>query len=127
MNAAERFIAASRAHDLAAAAAELARDVVLLNPASDDPVVGRGSVTIALRAVESACDEFRHTHLLVDSMNGARSLFGLVFEARVGDTALRRVDLVEIDDSLDQITSFTVMARPIGGLMALGTRMSGGR
>lgn len=120
-------MAASRAHDLAAAAAALAPDVVMLNPASDEPVVGRDSVAAALRAVDAACDEFRHTHLLVDLMNGTNSLFGLVFEARVGDAALRGVDLVEVDDALDQITSFTVMLRPVAGLMALGARMSGAR
>ncbi len=126
VNAAERFIAASRAHDVAAAAAELAPDVVMLNPASDEPIVGRESVAAALRAVDGACDEFRHTHLLVDAGSGTNSLVGLVFEARVGDATLRGVDLVEIDVSLDRISTFTVVARPIAALMALGTRMSGG-
>lgn len=127
VNAAERFVAASHARDVEAAAATLAPDVVMLNPASEEPVVGSESVVAALRAVDSACDEFRHTHVLVDSASGAKSLFALVFEARVGDTALRGVDLVEVDEVLDQITSFTVLARPIAGLMALGARMSGGR
>jgi hypothetical protein len=125
MNAAERFVEASRAHDVLAAAAELAPDVVMLNPAAEEPVVGREPVAAALRAVDSACDEFRHTHLLVDPHTGAKSLFGLVFEARIGDTALRGVDLVEVDPTRDQITSFTVMVRPIAGLMALGARLSG--
>lgn len=124
MNAAERFLAASRAHDLDAAAAELARDVVLLNPASDEPVRGRDAVAAALGAVERSCDEFRHTHLLVDPAD--HSLCGLVFEARVGDQRLRGVDLVELDDA-DRIVAFTVLLRPVAGLMALGARMTGGR
>jgi ketosteroid isomerase-like protein len=41
MSAVERFLTASRAHDVEAAAAELAPDVVLLNPATDDPVAGK--------------------------------------------------------------------------------------
>lgn len=128
VNAAERFIAASRAHDVDAAAAELASDVVMLNPASDEPVVGREPVAAALRAVDAACDEFRHTHLLVDStMTGASSLFGLVFEARVGDADLRGVDLIELDNDVDQIATFTVLARPIAGLMAFGARIAGAR
>jgi hypothetical protein len=61
-------------------------------------------VAAALRAAASACEQFRHTHVLVDLNNEAKSLFGL-----------------------DQISSFTVMGRPIGGLMALSARISGGR
>ena len=67
MNAAERFVAASRARDLGAAVRDLAPDVVMRNPATDDPVVGSEAVAAALWAVEAACDEFRHTHLLVDA------------------------------------------------------------
>lgn len=117
-------MAASRAHDVDAAASELAPDVVMLNPATDDPVVGKDAVAAALRAVETACDEFRHTHLLVEMPTSEASLFGLVFEAKVGDSTLRGVDLIELDEH-DRITTFTVAARPIGALMALGARMSG--
>ena len=126
VNAAERFIAASRAHDLDAAVAELAPDVVMLNPASDEPIAGRERVADALRAVDAACDEFRHTRLLVDSTDAPR-LCGLVFEARVGETRLQGVDLIELDGIEDQIVSFTVMARPFSGLMALGARISAER
>lgn len=123
MNAAERFLSASRAHDVDAAVSELAPDVVMRNPATDDPVVGQEPVAAALRAVEAACDEFRHTHLLVDTASGRATLFGLVFEARVGKQTLHGVDLVELDEH-DRIGTFTVMARPMAALMALGTRMS---
>jgi hypothetical protein len=126
MNAAERFLAASRAHDVDAAAAELASGVRMFNPATDNPVVGKDSVAGALRAVELACDEFRHTHLLWDGEAGEATLFGLVFEAKVGDETLRGVDLLELDEQ-DQICRFTVMARPMSALMALGARMSSPR
>lgn len=124
VNAVERFLAASHDHDVDAAAAELAPDVVMLNPATDDPVVGKDAVAAALRAVDAACDEFRHTHLLEEKSTGAAALFGLVFEASVGDSTLRGIDLIELDEH-DRISSFTVAARPIAGLIALGTRMSG--
>ena len=117
-NAAERFLAASRAQDVEAAAAELADDVVMLNPATDDPIVGRDAVAGALHAVEVACDEFRHTHLLA-----GEGLFGLVFEAKVGDETLQGVDLIELDEH-DRIKTFRVAVRPVGALMALGARMS---
>jgi hypothetical protein len=122
VNAAERYWAASKAHDVSAAVAELAPDVVMLNPASDEPLVGRDAVGAALSAVGGACDEFRHTHLLVED---EAQLFALVFEAKVGDQTLRGVDLVELDDS-DRISTFTVLARPMSALMALGARMADG-
>ena len=127
MNAVERFLRASRARDLDAAAAELADDVVMLNPASDDPVIGRAAVTAALRAVEGACDRFRHTHLLVEQdPHGDAPLYGLVFEASVGEESLRGVDLIELDAE-DRIRTFTVATRPVTALMALGTRLRGQR
>lgn len=67
MNAVERFLAAFRARNVDAASAELAPDVVMLNPATDEPVVGNEAVAAALRAVEETCDEFQHTHLLADT------------------------------------------------------------
>jgi hypothetical protein len=127
MNAAERFLAASRANDLAAAAAELAPHVVMLNPVIDEAVSGGDAVAAALHAVAAACDEFRHTHLLANTVRDQRPLYGLVFEARIGDHYLRGVDLIEIDEALDRIATFTVMARPIPALMALGARMTGSR
>ena len=126
VNAAVRFLAASRAHDLQAAAAELSEHVVMLNPGSDDPVVGRDAVAGTLRAVEQACDEFRHTHLLADTSPVDPTLFGLVFEARVGEKTLTGVDLIELDEQ-DRIATFTVLARPVSSLMALGARMQAGR
>jgi len=122
VNAAERFLGASRARDVDAAAAELSPDVVMLNPATDDPVVGKAAVADALRAVEAACDQFQHTHLLTDTSDDRASLYGLVFEARVGDAKLRGIDLIEINKQ-DRIARFEVAARPIAALMALGNRM----
>jgi limonene-1,2-epoxide hydrolase len=127
MNAAERFFAASRAHDIDAAASELTPHVVMLNPASDEPVLGREAVAAALRGVAAACDEFRHTHLLANAAGDQTPLYGLVFEARVGNDRLRGIDLLEIDKALDRIATFTVMARPIPALLALGARMTGSR
>ncbi len=126
VNAAERFLAASRARDVQGTVAELATDVVMLNPATDDPLVGHEAVAGALRAVEEACDEFRHTHLLADPSVSDPTLFGLVFEAKVGEETLHGVDLIELDED-DRIHTFTVMARPMSALMVLGARMSSPR
>ena len=123
MNAAQRFLVASANRDVSAAVVELDPDVVMLNPATDDPVVGREAVAGALRAVEAACDEFCHTHLLTGESTDRAPLYGLVFEARIGEATLRGVDLVELSEQ-DLISTFTVMARPVASLMALGARMS---
>ena len=123
VNAVNRFLTASRARDAEAAAAELAPDVVMLNPATDEPIVGKDAVAAALRAVDAACDAFRHTHLPVEQNGVPAPLYGLVFEAKVGDATLRGVDLIELDDK-DRISSFIVAVRPVGALMALGARMS---
>jgi hypothetical protein len=125
VNAAERFLAASRAHDVSAAAAELAIDVVMQNPATDDPVIGREAVAASLRAVEMACDEFMHTHLLSGLEPPGSRLYALVFVAKIGEAVLSGVDLIELNEE-DRISRFTVMARPISALMALGARMSSG-
>lgn len=124
VNAAERFLAASRSQDLDAGRAELAPDVVMLNPATDDPLVGQDAVAGALMAVAAACDEFRHTHLLEESGNddGGR-LFGLVFEATIGEARLTGVDLIELNTA-GQISRFSVAVRPVSALAALGARMS---
>jgi hypothetical protein len=76
-------------------------------------------VSAAVSELSRACDEFRHTHLLADDQG---QLFGLVFEAKVGEETLRGVDLIELDDR-DRISTITVCARPMKALMALGARM----
>ena len=125
VNAAERFFAASRAGDVDAAIAELADDVILLTPRSDDPVVGQEAAGAFLRAVERVCDEFRHTHVLVGGTADQSPLIALVFEASVGEQTLRGVDLIELDAN-DRIATFTVAARPVAAVRAIGERLAGG-
>lgn len=75
-----------------------------------------------MRSVDAACDEFQHTHLLRDVSRDDALLFGLVFSARIGDATLEGVDLLELNDD-GLISRFTVVARPLSALMALGARM----
>lgn len=70
--------------------AELAPDVRMLNPGTNDAIIGRDDVVAALRAVEAACDQFRHTHLLVDPAPGKHPLFAMVFEAQIGEKTAAR-------------------------------------
>jgi hypothetical protein len=126
MNAAQRYVEAARSHDLAAAVAEMAPDVEMRTPATDDPVIGRDAVSAALRGVQQACDEFVHTQLLEPAADSTDRVYALVFEARIGDARLQGVDLIELDDD-DQIVAFTVIARPVASLMALGARIAANR
>jgi hypothetical protein len=94
----------------------------MYNPASDDPICGHDAVSAALRAVERATDTFEHTQLLVSPTDS--STYALVFEAQVGDSTLHGVDLLHVDERRDLIDNFTVIARPLSALMALGARIS---
>ena len=92
----------------------------MLNPATDDAVVGREAVAAALRG--STRRATSSPHLLAEISDDDGKLYGLVFEAKVGEATLRGVDLVTLDD-LDRIVRFEVAARPMAALMALGSRM----
>lgn len=104
----------------------MAPDVVMRNPATDEPVIGRDAVLGALREVQQACDEFVHTQLLEPAVDSTEKMYGVVFQARIGDAKLQGVDLIELDDE-DQIIAFTVVARPVASLMALGSRIAAKR
>ena len=104
----------------------MAPDVVMRNPATDEPVIGRDAVFGALREVQLACDEFVHTQLLEPAADSTDRIYGLVFQARIGDAKLLGVDLIEVSDD-DQIIVFTVVARPLASLMALGARIAANR
>lgn len=77
----------------------------------------------ALGAVERRATHFA-TPTFSPTDGGQRPLYGLVFEATIGDARLGGVDLIELDEH-DRIARFTVAARPAAALMALGARMSG--
>jgi hypothetical protein len=126
VHAAQRYVDAARAHDLVAAVAEMAPEVVMRNPASDEPVIGPDAVLASLRAVQQACDTFEHRQLLEPAPDSTDRVYGLVFEATIGESKLQGVDLIELDED-DRIVAFTVIARPVASLMALGARMAENR
>lgn len=89
--------------DVDAAAAELSPDGGDAEPANDDPVVGQTAVADAIRAVEAACDQFQHTHLLADTSGDRASVYGLGFEAMVGESTLRGIDLIEVNEQVGSL------------------------
>lgn len=128
MSALDRFREAAQRRDLPAAARELADDVVLYNPMSADPLRGRDAVTAALKGLDQAFDDFEHVAVFAPLPPGANIPDGgetqaIRFRASIGEQVLDGFDILQTD-SRDRITSFTVLARPLAALQALGQALS---
>jgi hypothetical protein len=114
MGAIHPFRAAVEAGDVEAALATLAQDVVFHSPAVFHPYVGRDTVGALLRLVFETFEDFRYT----DELQGADGTHALIFRARVGEREIEGLDLLRGDaDGL--VEDFTVMVRPLSGLVAL--------
>lgn len=113
------FRAAVEAHDLDAAIALLADDVVFRSPVVFRPYEGRDATAALLRAVFEVFEDFRY-----EAEIGARDdpLRALVFRARVADRDLQGCDFIHTraDGLIDE---FTVMVRPLSGIHALAGAM----
>jgi uncharacterized protein len=101
------------AADWDTAFAQLADDVVFRSPAVHHPYEGREATTTVLRAVSTVFEGFRYVDVL-----DAGDRAGLVFEARVGDRAVQGWDYLRFDEA-GRIVEFTVMLRPLSGLLAV--------
>jgi hypothetical protein len=117
MSTAARFRAAVEALDIDAASELLAPDVVFHSPATFHPFVGRETVSRLLGLVAQTFEDFRYTDEL--RADGAHAL---VFRASIGGRELEGIDLLRFDqDGL--IADFTVMLRPISGLLPFAQAM----
>jgi SnoaL-like domain len=102
--------------DIEAALDALSPDVVFHSPAVFKPYRGKETVSALLRIVFETFEDFRYTDQL--SGDADAPVHALIFRARVGDRELEGMDLVRIGaDGL--IDDFTVMIRPLSGLVAL--------
>jgi hypothetical protein len=116
MSAPQRFRAAVEAMDMDAALATLSPDVVFHSPAVFHEYRGIEAVGGLLRIVAQTFEDFRYTDQL--SGDDDAPVHALIFRARVGDRELEGMDLVRVGaDGL--IEDFTVMIRPLSGLVAL--------
>lgn len=95
----------------------LADDVVFHSPVTFKPFNGRDEVGAVLRAVIETFEDFGYTDE-VDS----DGLHALVFRARVGDKSVEGIDLLRYDDA-GRIADFTVMLRPLSGVIAMAEAM----
>jgi hypothetical protein len=99
--------------------AELLAPTILFNsPITFKPFRGAETVEAVLRAVAQTFEDFRY----VDELAGD-GLYGLVFEARVGDRELTGIDLIR-PTSDGRIAELTVMVRPLSAAIALAEAMA---
>ena len=111
------FRRAIEARDLDAAVALMAPDVQFRSPAVFKPYHGPEAVRMLLQAVMAVFEDFRYTREIGDEHDHA-----LVFETRVGDKQIEGCDFLQLDEN-GKISEFTVMVRPMSGMLALAEAM----
>ena len=86
------------------------------------PYHGRDALRVILEAVMAVFEDFHYVREIgADIETGARD-HALVFEARVGDKQIEGCDFIQLDDD-GAISAFTVMVRPMSGMLALAEAM----
>jgi hypothetical protein len=119
---AARFRAAVERLDIGGASELLAPGIVFHSPATFHPFVGRETVTRLLEIVAQTFEDFRYT----DELHAAGS-HALIFRASIAGKELEGLDLLRFDED-GLIADFTVMLRPISGLIpfaqAVGERVT---
>jgi limonene-1,2-epoxide hydrolase len=113
------FRRAIEARDLDAAVALMSEDVVFRSPAVFKPYQGPEAVRRLLEAVMAVFEDFRYVREI--GADDARD-HALVFETRVGDKQIEGCDFIQLDDD-GRIAEFTVMVRPMSGMLALAEAM----
>jgi len=96
----------------------LAKDVVFHSPYVPQPYSGRQAASLILSTVSEVFQDFTYHREIVESHHWA-----LEFSARVGDQAVKGIDLIRLDDD-GRIAEFEAFVRPYNGLRALGVAMA---
>jgi SnoaL-like domain len=117
MSTAASFRKAVESWDIEAISGLLAPDVAFHSPATFHPFLGRETVTALLALVAQTFEDFRYTDEL--ESNGAHVL---VFKAAIDGKELEGIDLLRFDED-GLIDDFTVMLRPISGLLPFAQAM----
>jgi SnoaL-like domain len=113
-----RFRAAVEAGDVQAAAELFSEDIVFHSPATFHPFTGRENVTRLLGLVAETFEDFRYT----DELDAGEGLHGLIFRAAIGGREIEGIDLLRVGAD-GRIEDFTVMLRPISGLLPFAQAM----
>jgi hypothetical protein len=111
MATASAFRTAVERQDIEAARELLAPDIVFHSPVTFHPFLGRDTVMGLLRLVAQTFEDFRYTDELVMDDGHA-----LIFKASVAGKELEGIDLLRFDEQ-GLIADFTVMLRPLSGLL----------
>ena len=117
MSAGARFRAAVEQSDIDAAVELFAPGIVFHSPVTFHPFIGRETVAQLLGLVGRTFENFRYTDEL--QADGAHAL---IFRAEVGGKELEGIDLLRFDDD-GLIADFTVMVRPMSGLIPFAQAM----
>jgi len=112
MHAADAFRQAVEQQDIEAARELLAADVVFHSPATFHPFIGRETVGALLEIVADTFEDFRYT----DELATGDGTHALIFRAAIGGREIEGLDLLRCDDE-GRIADFTVMLRPLSGLV----------
>lgn len=119
MSAATDFRAAVEREDIEAVSALLAENVAFHSPATFHPFLGRETVTKLLTLVLHTFEDFRYTDELAGQGEGVHAL---IFRAAIGGRELEGIDLLRLDEE-GLIDDFTVMLRPLSGLVPFAQAM----
>ncbi|HEY4450429.1 MAG TPA: nuclear transport factor 2 family protein [Solirubrobacteraceae bacterium] len=111
------FRRAVEASDMEAIPSLLAPDIVFHSPVTFHPFVGRETVTGLLTLVGQTFEDFRYTDELAG--DGAHAL---IFRAASKGKQLEGIDLLRFDED-GLIADFTVMLRPLSGLIPFAQAM----
>jgi hypothetical protein len=111
------FRAAVERMDIDAVSELLAPDIVFHSPVTFHPFIGRETVTRLLEIVAGTFEDFRYTDEM--QTDGAHAL---IFRANVAGKELEGIDLLRLDDA-GLICDFTVMIRPMSGLVPFAQAM----
>jgi hypothetical protein len=103
--------------DMEAARELLAEDIEFHSPVTFHPFVGRQTVGDLLEIVSKTFEDFRYTDEL--ESDGAHAL---IFRAAIGGKELEGIDLLRFDED-GLIADFTVMIRPMSGLVPFAQAM----
>ncbi len=98
----------------------LSDSVVFRSPVAHTPYEGAAKVALILRTAASVFADFAY-HRAFATADGQSVV--LEFSARVGDRALKGIDMIRFDEH-GRIVEFEVMVRPATGVQALGEAMA---
>jgi hypothetical protein len=111
------FRQAVEAGDLTAMSSLLSPDVTFLSPVAFKPFTGRADVTEVLGHVMEVLEDFAY----IDELEGDGT-HALVFSATVAGRSVQGLDHLRLDEN-GLIAEFTVMIRPLSGVIAMAEAM----